>query len=661
MSKKKYDNNSMSKLKGADRVRLKPAVIFGSDDEKGCAHTLFEILSNSVDEAKSGFGEVITIIRHSDMSWTIADQGRGIPLDWNEKEQCYNWEIALCELYGGGKYSIDEDQGYDIGTLGTNGLGLTSSQYASEFMKVTSLRDDCKYEINFAHGEVVGELQKEQLAIDGDNPTGTSITYKPDKLVFTSIDISFEWVKEVCQEQAVVAKGIKFLLINETTGEEVTYFYERGIHDYIVELSQEKEISNFMSISGKGVGKDVEDRPEYKASFDMVFCFNNEFPKQIFYHNSTNLIHGGSPLRAVQNAFVYVLDKHLKTNGKYNKGEKGIKAEDIFDSLLIVSSSFSTVTSYSNQTKTAINNKYVQELMTETIKEQLAIYLIENPLEAEKICQQVLINLRSRTKAESTRLNIKKKLQEKITITTKPKKFVDCRSKDKTKREIYIVEGDSALGSCKLGRNSDFQGIIAVRGKILNCLKAELDKIFSSEIIVDLFKVLGCGVEVKSKHNKDLNTFDMEQLQWCKICICTDADTDGWQIRCLILTALYRLAPSLIEAGIVFIADTPLYEITLGKGKKAITLFAYSDAEKEEILSSHPEAIKGAVKIQRSKGLGENSPEMMWTTTMNPETRRLIQVSMEDVEAIAETFDMFLGDDIESRRAYIAEHYHEYI
>lgn len=657
-NKKQYDNSSITSLKGADRVRLKPAVIFGSDGLEGAKHTLFEIFSNSVDEAKSGYGDTITVSVHSDNSLTIEDRGRGIPLDWNEKEQRYNWELCCCELYAGGKYNIDDDEDYDIGTLGTNGLGLASSQYASEFMHVTSYRDGYKYEMHFAHGEPVGELIKEALPKDKALKTGTIIHYKPDNQVFTEVNIPFEWLKEMMNEQAVIAKGIHFQLGYAEADNMVEFYYENGIADHILELAQDKNITDVIQISKQGKGKDADDRPEYKAKFEMVFSFNNDYPQQLYFHNSSNLEYGGSPQKAVRTGIVSVIDNYLKSNGKYNKGEKGITYVDVEDSLILECSSFSTVTSYENQTKKAITNKFVRELIQEAIKEELTIYFAENPMEAEKICLQVLVNMRARNKAEKTRINVKKVLGGQINIANRIKKFVDCRSKDNTKRELYIVEGDSALGSCKLGRNAEFQGVMPVRGKILNCLKSDYDKIFKSDIIVDLLKVLGCGVEITSKHNKDLHTFDINNLKWDKVIICTDADEDGYQIRTLILTMLFRLVPTLIEQGKVFIAETPLYEITIGTGRKAITKFAYSEAEKTAILEEHAGE---KTKLQRSKGLGENTPEMMWETTMNPETRTLIQVTMEEAGMYSDIFDMFLGDDLEGRRSYISENMHEWI
>ena len=340
------------------------------------------------------------------------------------------------------------------------------------------------------------------------------------------------------------------------------------------------------------------------------------------------------------------------SNNKYTRGESKITFPDVQDCLILVSNNFSTQTSYENQTKKAITNKFIQEAMTEFLKHQLEIYFIENPDEAVKIAEQVLINKRSRENAEKTRLNIKKNLAGNIDLVNRVEKFVDCRSKDVSRRELYIVEGDSALGSVKMARDAEFQAVIPVRGKILNCLKADYNRIFKNEIITDIIKLLGCGVEVKTKANKELSMFHLDGLRWNKIVICTDADVDGFQIRTLILTMLYRLCPTLIREGYVYIAETPLFEITCREKGGEKTWFAYSEREKADILK---ELSGKKVNVQRSKGLGENDPEMMWMTTMNPETRRLIRVLPEDAEETARVFDLLLGDNLSGRKDYIAE------
>lgn len=644
-----YGNNSISSLKGADRVRLRPGVIFGSDGLEGCQHSVFEILSNAIDEAREGFGNIIEVTRYSDNSVSVRDEGRGIPLDYNEKEGRYNWELVFCELYAGGKYKNNSGESYEF-SLGLNGLGSCATQYSSRYMDVVVCRDGYKHELHFEKGENIGGLKKEKCKYEH---TGSYIKWRPDLEVFTDINIPLEYFQTTLKKQAVVNAGLKFRLFDEESGESYEYSYENGIVDYIKEINQEKGFTGVQFYETSTRGRDREDKPEYKLKMQIAFCFNNEINLLEYYHNSSFLEYGGSPDRAIKAAFIYEIDKCLRARNKYNKDEAKITFADIQDSLILVTNSFSTVTSYENQTKKSITNKFIQDAMTEFLKQQLEVYFIENKLESEKVLEQVLVNKRSRETAERTRINIKKKLGGTIDISNRVKKFVDCRTKDISKREIYIVEGDSALGACKLGRDAEFQAIMPVRGKILNCLKADYDKIFKNDIIVDLVKVLGCGVEVKSKHNKDLNTFDMDNLRWSKIIICTDADVDGFQIRTLILTALYRLAPSLIQSGKVYIAESPLFEIT----SKNKTYFAYTDREKNSIISK----ISGKYAIQRSKGLGENDPDMMWETTMNPASRRLIQVQPDDLEKTEEVFELLLGDNLSGRKAFIEENGYKYL
>lgn len=652
MPKDNYTNESISMLKGADRVRKRPAVIFGSDGLEGCEHAIFEILSNSIDEAREGFGDVITVTRFLDHSIEVVDHGRGIPLDYNPAEDRYNWELVYCELYAGGKYKTNSGENYEF-SLGLNGLGACATQYASEYMDVEVLRDGCRYQLHFERGENVGGLKKEKCKYDH---TMTRTKWRPDLDVFTDITVSEEYFHTILRKQAIVNKGLLFVFKNETApGEfsETNFIYEDGIVDYVKETAGDNSLTDVQFFECERRGRDREDKPEYKVRLSVAFCFSNQTNLLEYYHNSSFLEHGGSPDKAVSNAFVYSIDQYCKQNGKYNKNESKINFNDVRDCLILVSNSFSTVTSYENQTKKAINNKFIAEAMTEFLRHELELYFIENKMEADKICTQVLVNKRSREHAEKARVNIAKKLSGSIDVTNRIAKFVDCRSKDVAKREVYIVEGDSALGSVKLGRDSEFQAIMPVRGKILNCLKADYDKIFKSEIIVDLLKVLGCGVEISSKHNKNFSTFDLDNLRWSKVIICTDADVDGFQIRTLILAMLYRLVPTLIDAGRVYIAESPLFEIT----HKNNTYFAYTDKEKSDLVKK----LGGKCHVQRSKGLGENEPEMMWETTMNPETRRLIKVTSEDVERTSQVFDMLLGDDLNARKDYIADNGHLYL
>ena len=651
-----YGNESISQLKGADRVRKRPGVIFGSDGLDGCQHAVFEILSNSIDEAREGHGNLITLTRYADKSIEVEDFGRGCPVDWNANEKRYNWELVFCELYAGGKYSNNEGENYEY-SLGLNGLGSCATQYASEYMDVTVWRDGNKYELHFKKGKVVGKKGQElQISPADRKKTGTTIKWRPDLEVFTDIDIPEEFFKDVLHRQAVVNAGITFRFRNQNGNKfEVTdYVYENGILDYVHEIAADSPLTSPYFISAERRGRDREDKPEYKVKLSAAFCFSNKVSLTEYYHNSSWLEYGGAPEKATRNAFVYAIDAYIKKIGKYQKNESKISYQDVADCLVLVTNCFSTQTSYENQTKKAITNRFIQEAMTDFFKERLEIYFIENKPEADKIAEQVLVNKRSREAAEKTRLGMKKKLSGSIDIANRVQKFVDCRSRDPEKREIYIVEGDSALGACKLSRDADFQGIMPVRGKILNCLKADYVRIFKSDIITDLLKVLGCGVEVQVKGKKDLNAFDINNLRWNKVIICTDADVDGFQIRTLILTMIYRLVPTLIHEGFVYIAESPLYEIE-SKGK---TYFAYSDKEKADIVAS----LNGAkASINRSKGLGENDPDMMWMTTMNPETRRLIKVMPEDAERMSQMFDLLLGDDLAGRRNHIAENGYLYL
>ncbi len=651
-SPESYGNESISQLKGEDRVRKRPAVIFGSDGLEGCEHAVFEILSNSIDEARAGNGSIITLTRYLDKSIECEDFGRGCPVDWNPAEKKYNWELVFCELYAGGKYRNNEGGDYEY-SLGLNGLGTCATQYSSEYMDVVVRRDGKKYTLHFEKGRIKGKLEEEPA---DRKKTGTDIRWRPDLEVFTDIDIPLEYYTATLKRQAVVNAGVTFRLRNEIAQgkfETTDFVYQNGILDYVGEIAGEETLSTPCFIQAERKGRDRADKPEYKVKLSAAFCFSNKVSAIEYYHNSSFLEHGGAPEKAARSAFVSAVDGYIKKAGKYQKNESKISFQDVADCLVLVTNCFSTQTSYENQTKKAITNRFIQEAMTDFLRSQLEVYFIEHKAEADRVADQVLINKRSREQAEKARLTIKKKLTGSMDISNRVQKFVDCRSRDVSKREIYIVEGDSALGACKLSRDAEFQGIMPVRGKILNCLKADYGRIFKSEIITDLIKVLGCGVEVQ-KHIKELPAFELDSLRWSKVIICTDADVDGFQIRTLILTMLYRLAPTLIREGYVYIAESPLYEIESGEK----TWFAYSEREKAEILDGIG---KAKVSINRSKGLGENDPDMMWLTTMNPETRRLIRVMPEDAERTSEMFDLLLGDNLAGRKQHISEFGSQYL
>lgn len=650
--KQEYGNESIKSLKGADRVRKRPAVIFGSDGLEGCEHSVFEIMSNSIDEAREGYGNKICVTRFLDGSVEVQDFGRGIPVDYNKNEDKYNWELLFCEMYAGGKYDNGGDN-YEF-SLGLNGLGLCATQYASEYMDAEIHTDGYKYTLHFEKGENVGGLKKEKY---DKKDTGTRIKWKPDLDVFTDINIPLEYFQETIKRQAIVNDGVKFILKNQTSAskfETFEYCYNDGIMDYVKEVAGDTAFTTPQYWECERKGKDRDDLPEYKLKIKAAICFSLKNQLKEYYHNSSFLEHGGAPEKAFRSAFVNQINAYLKANNKYSKNDSQINIQDVEDCIIFVVSSFSTQTSYENQTKKAITNKFIQEAMTDFFRKQLEVYFIENKMDADKIANQVLINMRARVKAENTRKTLKTSLQSKMDMTNRIQKFVDCRSKDVNEREVFIVEGDSALGACKQARDASFQAIMPVRGKILNCLKSDYDKIFKSEIITDLIKVLGCGVEVKSKAAKDLSLFDINNLRWSKILICTDADVDGFHIRTLILTMIYRLMPKIIEAGKVYIAESPLYEVTC----KDQTYFAYNEKEMDEIKE---EIGDKKYTVQRSKGLGENEAEMMALTTMNPKTRRLIKVTPDDAQKTSEMFDLLLGDNLEGRKEYISDYGHLYL
>ena len=650
-----YNNASIKSLKGAERVRKRPAVIFGSDDLEGCQHSFFEILANSVDEAREGYGDRIIVKKFLDLSIEVEDFGRGVPLGYNEKEKRYNWELVFCELYAGGKYDNNNAGAAYEFSLGLNGLGATATQYSSEYMTVDSYNGVTCSSMRFKKGEPNGKLKEEPIA-PGGKRRGTVIRWLPDLEVFKEIDIPVSFLDATLRRQAFVNAGIHFILENETAPnkfEKTEYYYERGIADYIAEITEGISSTPITLWKLETQGKDREDLPEYKLKAEIAFCFSKSGSAE-YYHNSSFLEYGGAPDKAVKNAFTYAIDKHIKAQNKYSKNESRISFVDIADNLTVIINSASTQTSYENQTKKAITNSFIQKALTDFLKENLEIFLTENATAAAAIVNQVIVNKRARESAEKTKVDIKKKLTGTMDVSNRVEKFVPCRSKDPELREVYIVEGDSAMSSCKLGRNAEFQAIIPVRGKTLNCMKSTYDKIFASDIIVDLLKVIGCGVEVKTKKPGDLATFDYNLLKWNKIIICTDADEDGFQIRTLLLTMFYRLLPTLIEKGKIYIAESPLFEITCGSD----TYFAYNEQEKIDIIKKLGDK---KYNLQRSKGLGENEPDMMWRTTMCPQTRRLVAITPADAEATAKMFDVLLGDALAERKEFIRENGHLYV
>lgn len=640
-----YSNESIKSLKGADRVRLRPGIIFGSNDIVGCTHAVFEIISNSIDEAKSGYGDTVEIKYKKDGFVSVLDHGRGVPMDYNKNEQAYNWQLVFDEMYSGGK--MDASSQYSF-SLGLNGLGCCSTQYTSEFMNVISYRDGYKYEMHFEKGKPVGELSKTPY----DGPTGTYIEFKPDKEVFTDIIIDPAVLHDMCRRQAMVNAGVHLKLEYEGYNE-IDWFYENGAAGFIEGCTGPERMCDIVSYAAEMECTDNEKDGPFPFKMEVAFGFSRQHVIEEFYHNSSYLSEGGKTLDGFRKGAVKAFKKAIKDSGKFQKGDELINIKDIEDIICVVFSSWcpGDRTSFGNQTKKAVLNASFEIAASRFIEGCVTRWIVDNKKDSDRVLVEIVNNKKIRERADNVRSSAIKKLSSSIdSFGSRPQKFVECASKDKSERELYIVEGDSALGSCKQARDGQFQALMPVRGKITNCLKEDLVKVLNSQIILDLLQVMGCGIEVQGNKMKELPKFDINKLNFDKLIICTDADVDGMQIRCLLLTFFYMLTPTLLREGKVYIAETPLYEITCGKE----TRFAYNEDEKEKVLA---EFTGKRVKIQRSKGLGENDPKMMSVSTMKPETRRLIRVTYKDAEDdIRFMFNALLGDDISSRRVLINEY-----
>ena len=405
MAKKQeqYGNSSISMLKGEDRVRKRPAVIFGSDDLEGCMHAVFEILSNAIDEAREGHGDTIIVTRYEDLSVEVEDFGRGCPVDYNEKEKRYNWELVFCEMYAGGKYG-ENGENYEY-SLGLNGLGSCATQYASEFFDATIRRDGFRYDLHFEKGRNKGGLKKEPV---DRKKTGSVFHWRPDKQVFTDINIPVEYYRDVLRRQAVVNKGVTFKFRNQVGKkfEEEEFCYADGIKQYIEEMVGDNAFTMPTFWETERRGRDAENRPEMKLKITASFCFSKQVSHVEYYHNSSWLEYGGSPDRAVRLGFTAAFDKYLRDNNKYTKNENKIIYQDIQDSLVLVTNCFSTIGCFENQTKKSVNSKFTQDGMTAFFKEQLQVWFIENAQEAQKAAEQILVNKRARESAEKTKSSV---------------------------------------------------------------------------------------------------------------------------------------------------------------------------------------------------------------------------------------------------------------
>lgn len=639
-----YDNSAISTLEGAEQVRQKPAVIFGTEDVNGCAHSVFEIIANSIDEAREGYGSRIDVTVGEDNSVIVRDEGRGVPMDLNPKTGKYNWELVYCTMYASGKYNSDNYQT----SLGLNGLGCTATQYASEFMQVISVRDGFKYTMNFKKGVPVGKLLKEKSA----EPTGTTVYFKPDIEVFSDIDVSEDFYKLQLSRQAMLHGGLEFNL--NYKGNITRFVYANGAVGYLKENCKRGIIKQPIQFNSQTKCKGH--KGEYTLDMSIAIQFSREETSIAeMYHNGGYLADGGVTTDSFNASTCRAIEEFGKSEGKIGKNDSIVpKYLDGVVHYIGATGCPGSMTEFKNQTKTAITNKEIKDAYKTFVYQNVYNWLSTHKEEGHKLVEEVMINKKAFDSADAIKKQVLKKLTQGIdNPRNQPEKFVDCQSHKNGNEELWIVEGDSALGSCVQARDSKFQAIIPVRGKIINCLKNNLADILRSDIIVDLIRVLGCGIEARTKQVKDLPEFDITKLRWDKVVICTDADIDGMQIRCLIIAMFYRLMPSLLEAGKVYIAETPLFEITT----KDNTYFAYTDEERDAMMAKLDK--RGTkYKIMRSKGLGENEPDMMWTSTMCPQTRRLVQVEMDedDFELVA-LFNSLLGDDIAGRKEIVSRYF----
>lgn len=656
MSEQTQNSRNMKRLKDEQQVRQRAGVIFGTNDEHGAFHCIDELVSNSVDEARAGRCSLISVKVEDGDIVTVEDNGSGLPMHWNEDEKMYNWELALCTLYASGKY---DDSQYS-NALGLNGLGLTASQFASSFMDVWSTYDGKTWYMHFEKGKPKGELQILDPIIEG---TGTKIRFQPDPEVFPALKnrcIGSNMYMTLLNTEAMLHDKLCIMLEHYELKQPIKFYYEKGMAEYIDKVVEDKKmLATVPDFSDKQSGVDDVDNDltPYEVTMRVAFNFCRDRSVVQVYHNSSLLFEGGKTVEGFEYGITKAFTDCARAMNKLSKADKFLY-KDIESMLICVveSNAPGNRTWFKNQTKGAVLNPFIGQCMAQFIYNKFRYWIENNKTISEKIINEIVVNKKAREEGAEVSKKVIRNLSKAVSFSSKPRYFINCSTKIISQKEIYIVEGRSALTSVKLACDPEFQAMFPARGKPINCVKEKMTRVLSNDIIVDIFRVLGCGIEAESKHIEDLPKFDINKLQWGKIIICTDADVDGMHIRCLLLAMFYVLAPSLLKAGKVYIAETPLYEIIY----KDDIQFAYSDQEKEMVLQQLRDkgALDSKIKINRSKGLGENDPDMMAVSTMNPLTRRLLQVEYpEDDSELGMYFQSLLGDDIETRKLLIDEYF----
>lgn len=617
-----YDATTIQVLKGLDAVRRRPAMYIGDTSTKGLHHLVYEVVDNSIDEAMGGFCDAIRVELCKDGSVTVEDNGRGIPIDIHPTQKKPALEVVMTMLHAGGKF---DHQTYKV-SGGLHGVGVSVVNALSEWCEVEVTRDGKRYFQRYERGNTAAPLKE----VGKGKHAGTKTTFKPDEKVFDKIEFNFDALSARMRELAFLNGGLKIEIKEESTGKSNLFKFKGGIVAFVNYLNENRQV--------------IHPRPIYLHNtrngidVEMALQYNDSYTENIFsYVNNINTIEGGTHLSGFKTALTRTINYYAQKNKLLKNGQAPLEGEDVREGLAAVMSVKIPDPQFEGQTKTKLGNSEVKGIVESILGESLSEHFEENPPVARKILERASSAARAREAARKARELTRRKSA--LETSTLPGKLADCSLSDPALCEIYIVEGDSAGGSAKQGRDRKFQAILPLKGKILNVEKARLDRVLSNEEIRAMITALGTGIK---------DEFDIDRARYGKVIIMTDADVDGSHIRTLILTFLYRHMKELIERGYVYIAQPPLYRVKKGKTE----LYAYSDEERDR----HMERLgKTGVTIQRYKGLGEMNPEQLWKTTMDPDTRTLLRVELEDGAEADHIFSILMGDQVEPRRKFIEE------
>ncbi|WP_026370523.1 DNA topoisomerase (ATP-hydrolyzing) subunit B [Kallotenue papyrolyticum] len=621
-----YGADQITVLEGLEAVRKRPGMYIGPTDINGLHHMVRELVDNSIDEALAGYADTITVIIHQDLSVTVADNGRGIPVGINKKHNKSALELAATVLHAGGKFG---DGGYKV-SAGLHGVGLSVVNALSEWMYIEVSQQGKVWRQDYKHGVPQNEVHP----IASSDKTGTLVRFLPDVSIFKEIDYNYKVLAQRFREMCYLTKGLRIRFIDERDDLETSFYFEGGIKSFVRYLNRDKDVLHkepfYVERTIEQV--QVEVALQYTDSYDRdaVYAFANNI-------NNTD---GGAHLTGFRTALTRVINNYARAKGFLKEKEENLSGDDVREGLTAVISVKLIDPQFSSQTKEKLVNPEARAAVETTINDAFAAYLEENPGDAKRIVEKTIFAARARKAAQQARETVRKSALEGFSL---PGKLADCSDNNPARCELYIVEGDSAGGSAKQGRDRRFQAILPLRGKILNVERARLDKMLSNNEVRALITALGVGVG---------EALDMSKLRYHRVIIMTDADTDGAHIRTLLLTFFYRNMRELITNGHLYIAQPPLYRIAHGKTEK----YVFSDRGRDEYLASLPPEERKKAVVQRYKGLGEMNPEQLWATTMNPVDRIILQVTLEDAQQADETFTMLMGDHVPPRKRFIQTH-----